>query len=132
MDYILVTGAAGFIGSHLCERLILDGYGVIGIDNFDPFYPRERKEHNISKIKAHENFRLIECDVRSGCLNDIMSQYEIKCVVHLAGKVGVRPSIEHPQDYIDHNISATLSVLEAMKNHGVNKYIFANSMERIT
>ncbi len=127
MEYVLVTGAAGFIGSHLCERLISDGYAVVGVDNFDPFYARRIKEQNLSNLIYHPNFTLIELDLRFGNLEDALQSYKFSYVVHLAGKVGVRPSIEHPQDYVDHNISVTLKVLEYMRKSKIDKLIFASS-----
>lgn len=127
MEYILVTGAAGFIGSHLCERLISNGYAVVGIDNFDPFYARSIKEKNLSNLIYHPHFTLFELDLRLSNLEEVLKGYTFKCVVHLAGKVGVRPSIDHPQDYVDHNISVTLKVLEYLKQVHINKLIFASS-----
>lgn len=127
MEYVLVTGAAGFIGSHLCERLISDGYAVVGIDNFDPFYARTIKEKNLSNLIYHPHFTLIELDLRIANLEEILKDYTFKSVVHLAGKVGVRPSIDHPQDYVDHNISVTLKVLEFMRRCKIEKLVFASS-----
>lgn len=127
MEFVLVTGAAGFIGSHLCERLISDGYAVVGIDNFDPFYARTIKEHNLSNLIYHPHFTLIELDLRISNLDEVLKNYNFKCVVHLAGKVGVRPSIDHPQEYVDHNISVTLKVLEYMRRSKIDKLIFASS-----
>ena len=127
MIYILVTGAAGFIGSHLCERLISDGYGVVGIDNFDPFYARSLKEKNLSNLLYHPHFTLIESDLRAGNLDELLKSYSFQTIIHLAGKVGVRPSIDHPQEYVDHNISVTLTVLEYAKRNKINKFIFASS-----
>lgn len=127
MEYVLVTGAAGFIGSHLCERLISDGYAVVGVDNFDSFYARTIKERNLSNLIYHPHFTLIEIDLRISNLDEVLKPYTFKCVIHLAGKVGVRPSIDHPQEYIDHNISVTLKVLEYMRKCSINKLIFASS-----
>ena len=127
MEYVLVTGAAGFIGSHLCERLISDGYAVVGVDNFDPFYARTIKERNLANLIYHPNFTLIEVDLRFCLLEEVLNSFKFSYVIHLAGKVGVRPSIEHPQDYVDHNISVTLRVLEYMRKSKIDKLIFASS-----
>ncbi len=127
MEYVLVTGAAGFIGSHLCERLISNGYAVVGIDNFDPFYARSIKEKNLSNLIYHPLFTLFELDLRFANLEEVLKGYTFKCVVHLAGKVGVRPSIDQPQDYVDHNITVTLKVLDYMRQVSINKLVFASS-----
>ncbi len=123
---ILVTGAAGFIGSHLCEKLLAEGYRVIGIDNFDPFYPKKYKEQNITKCLQHPLFRLISKDA-----GDPAVLYEINetidAVIHLAAKAGVQPSLKNPKQYIDSNISVTNNVLEWMRTKGMKKLIFASS-----
>lgn len=122
---ILVTGAAGFIGSHLCESLLAQGYTVIGVDNFDPFYDRKIKERNLESFRNHERFGFFELDLVN--LDEILRLPPFDLVVHLAGKAGVRPSIEAPQDYIDANITATLNVLELCRAKGCTKMAFAGS-----
>lgn len=125
---ILITGVAGFIGSHLAERLISEGRSVIGIDNFDPFYPRAIKESNLKQLLAHHQFRLIEADIRSiPAMNHIFSSQPLDTVVHLAAKAGVRPSIADPVGYMDVNIQGTAVLLDAAQKHHVNKFIFASS-----
>ncbi len=126
MHTIVVTGCAGFIGSHLSELLIDQGYKVIGIDNFDPFYPRKIKEANINQLMKHDHFVFIEADLtdQQKCFNYI---HQAEVVIHLAGKAGVRPSILKPQQYIDHNITATKNTLEAMRKNGIKKMLFASS-----
>lgn len=129
MKNIVVTGCAGFIGSHLSEKLLAEGNRVIGIDNFDPFYPKEVKERNLKSVKEYSNFQFFEADlVDFNALEKLFSDIEKPdIVVHLAAKAGVRPSIEDPQGYIDNNISATRNVLELMRKQSVTKLVFASS-----
>ncbi len=88
---VLVTGAAGFIGSHLCERLLSEGNAVVGLDNFDAFYSREVKESNIASALSNENFKLVEGDIRdAGCVSNIFEKDAIDIIVHLAAKAGPR------------------------------------------
>jgi len=122
---ILITGAAGFIGSNLAENLIKSGLEVIGIDNFSPFYPREMKEKNIALLKENPNFHFVEGDIKD--LERIKSLPEFDLMVHLAAKAGVRPSIENPQDYIDTNITGTHNLLKLCVDRSVKKIVFASS-----
>jgi len=125
---ILITGIAGFIGSHLGEKLISMGHTVIGIDNFDPFYPRKFKESNLTKLNISNLFSFYESDIRSKSgIDNIFKKNKIDIVIHLAAKAGVRPSIESVQEYYDVNVNGTLSLLESMKAHEVRKMIFASS-----
>ena len=92
---ILVTGAAGFIGSHLVERLLAEGYSVIGLDNFDQYYDPAIKRNNIVSASQQPAYKLIEGDIRdSEQLDAIFSEHGIGAVIHLAARAGVRPSIE--------------------------------------
>jgi UDP-glucuronate 4-epimerase len=125
---ILVTGIAGFIGSHLGEKLISQGYDVIGLDNFDPFYSREIKERNLEKLNNSNQFSFFEADIRDiQLLSDIFKNHKVDAVVHLAAKAGVRPSLLFPQEYFDVNVLGTLNILEVMRSYGVKKMIFASS-----
>lgn len=125
---IVVTGCAGFIGSHLSEKLLANGNQVIGVDNFDPFYDRQVKERNLSAFKNHPNFRFAEIDLADlAALSQELKDDAIDVIVHLAGKAGVRPSIEDPQGYIRANILATQNILDVMKNKGIKKMAFASS-----
>lgn len=125
---ILITGAAGFIGSHLCEKLLSEGCTVVGLDNFDSFYSPEIKHANITACVSNSRFELVEGDTRNpSCVNRIFSNKTVDIIVHLAAKVGVRPSIQDPQGYIDANINGTVVMLEAARKHGVKKFIFASS-----
>ena len=125
---ILVTGAAGFIGSHLCERLLADGAEVVGLDSFDEFYSPAIKRSNIAECLEHKLFSLIEGDIRDvKCVAGVLSRNNINTIVHLAARAGVRPSIEQPLLYQDVNINGTMVLLEAAKEYGIRKFVFASS-----
>jgi len=125
---ILVTGAAGFVGSHVCEHFIRLGNFVIGLDNFDNFYPIKFKELNLAGLKKSNQFRLYKADIRDDkALNEIFSHNKVEVVVHLAAKAGVRPSIESIEEYYDVNVNGTVSLLEAMRKNYVKKMLFASS-----
>lgn len=125
---ILVTGAAGFIGSHICEYLIKTGMPVIGIDNFDPFYSRDVKELNLKELRQSDQFRFYETDIRdSSKLNNILSSGQVEVVIHLAAKAGVRPSIDSIMEYYDVNVNGTVCLLESMRKNGIRKMLFASS-----
>ncbi len=125
MQTILVTGCAGFIGSHVCNLLLSKGYQVIGVDNFDPFYPRSVKESNLSKFKANPAFKFYEADITRPL--DAVKENDISAVIHLAAKAGVRPSIEDPAGYLQTNIVGTQKVHEFMLAKGITKLVFASS-----
>lgn len=123
---LLITGCAGFIGSHLCEQLLKTEDSIIGIDNFDDFYPKYIKEDNLKDFISHPNFTFNQIDIRhKENLNTLDA--DIDCVVHIAAKAGVRSSIENPIRYIDTNISGTENILEFMKSSNIKKLIFASS-----
>ena len=125
---LLVTGAAGFIGSHVCERLIKKGNHVIGIDNFDDFYARKIKEFNLTDLVQSGNFHFYEADIRDAtALHTIFASNKINAVIHLAAKAGVRPSIESIAEYYDVNINGTVVLLESMRANEVKKMLFASS-----
>lgn len=125
MVTILVTGCAGFIGSHVCSLLLNKGYRVIGVDNFDPFYNRSIKESNLEKFKTHPAFSFYELDITAGL--DAVTEENINAVIHLAAKAGVRPSIEDPAGYLKVNIDGTQKIHEFMQSRSVSKLIFASS-----
>ncbi len=125
---VLVTGCAGFIGSHLCERLLHEGYRVIGVDNFDAFYPRAAKQANLAGFIAHPQFTFHEVDVRHGPegLAAVIEE-PVAVVAHLAAKAGVGPSVHEPAAYLETNVVGTAHVLEWMRQHGVSRLLFASS-----
>jgi len=125
---ILITGAAGFIGSHLSETLLKEGHEIVGFDNFDPFYDREIKERNLEKSLSIEAFSLIEGDLNNSTdMKTLFSGQKYDVVIHLAAKAGVRPSIKHPLDYTKVNILGTQNLLEMMKIEGIKRLVFASS-----
>jgi UDP-glucuronate 4-epimerase len=123
----LITGAAGFIGSHLSERLLADGWTVVGVDNFDDFYDPQIKRRNISDCLKNKNFQLVEADIRDGDAMDKAAGEDVRIIVHLAAMAGVRPSIAQPLLYADVNINGTMLLLELAKKHGIDKFIFGSS-----
>jgi UDP-glucuronate 4-epimerase len=125
---VLVTGAAGFIGSHLTERLLSLGANVTGLDNFDPFYDRRIKERNLVAALADRRFRFVEGDIRdSGLIATLFSEASFPVVVHLAALAGVRPSIEAPARYADVNVTGTVVLLEEARKHEVKHFVIASS-----
>jgi len=125
---ILVTGGAGFIGSHLCKHLLANGHRVICLDNFDNFYDPSIKEQNIAASLGKSLFDLVRGDIRDQVvLKNIFQENTVDCVVHLAAKAGVRPSIQQPLDYMDVNVNGTVTLLEAMQQAGVRRFIFGSS-----
>jgi len=123
----LITGAAGFIGSHLSERLLAEGWSVVGLDNFDDFYDPQIKRRNISGCLTKKDFQFIEADIRDGAAMDKIIGDDVEIIVHLAAKAGVRPSIAQPMLYADVNINGTMVLLEAANKHNVDKFIFGSS-----
>lgn len=125
MKKILVTGAAGFIGSSLCEFLIAKGFRIVGLDNFDSFYDKTIKEKNLRELSKNSSFQFIEGNV--GDIDTFQSIDSIDFVIHLAAKAGVRPSIQSPESYIENNINQTNLLLQWMAKNNIDKLIFASS-----
>ncbi len=123
---ILVTGCAGFIGSHLTEQLLNSGYQVLGVDNFDPFYDRSVKERNLATALAHPDFTFVEADIRDTTWLDALNT-DVDAVIHIAAKAGVRPSIEQPAEYVSTNVTGTHNLLNWMQRKGISKLVFASS-----
>lgn len=133
---ILVTGGAGFIGSHLCETLLLRGYTITVLDNFNDYYSPVVKRANISEVtKSLETnninpnrFKLIVGDIRNiTILDQIFRKNSFDCVIHLAAMAGVRNSIENPGLYMDVNLNGTANLLNACRKYNIKKFIFASS-----
>jgi len=125
---ILVTGGAGFIGSHLCEKLLSLDHAVVCVDNFDDFYDPSIKRQNVEKSLSSKAFQLKEGDILNvPFLGKIFSDSAIDLVIHLAARAGVRPSIANPSLYQKVNIEGTLNVLDMMRTHGVRRMIMASS-----
>lgn len=125
---ILVTGGAGFIGSHLCERLLAEGYFVVCLDNFNNFYDPRLKEDNIHQIKQNQNFVLVRGDILdTRTLESIFANHKIDTVVHLAALPGVRTSFVGSGNYIDVNLKGTLNLLNAARDNNVSQFVFGSS-----
>lgn len=135
MENILITGGAGFIGSHLCEKLLMEGNRIIIIDNFNNYYDPSIKIKNIKYIKKtmqnnnipNNKFIIHNGDIRNVEILDQIFQEKIDMVIHLAAMAGVRPSIENARLYYDVNINGTLNLLEKCKEKMIKKFIFASS-----
>lgn len=125
---ILVTGAAGFIGSHLTERLLHQGDRVIGMDNFCDFYDPAVKRNHLATALTHDRFTLIEADIRDrDAVWRAFAAHRPQTVVHLAAMAGVRPSIENPGLYTQVNIDGTVNLLDGAVAHGCERFLFASS-----
>lgn len=124
---VLVTGGAGFIGSHLVDRLLAEGDHVTVVDNFDPFYDPEAKWANIGSHLGHPGYRLVQADIRAAdaLRKDLAGDFDV--IVHLAAKAGVRPSIADPIGYYEVNVQGTQALLELAKEWGVKQFVFASS-----
>jgi UDP-glucuronate 4-epimerase len=125
---ILVTGAAGFIGSHLSERLLERGDAVLGLDNFNDFYDPAIKRRHASQLGKHSEFDLLEGDIRDRELVDRVFREEgLTSVIHLAAMAGVRPSLEDPAHYHDVNCTGTAVLLDAAQRNGIKRFVFGSS-----
>ena len=125
---VLVTGAAGFIGYHVAERLLARGDEVIGLDNLNPYYDPTLKEARLARLRPHARFSFEKLDLadRAG-MEALFARSKIQRVVHLAAQAGVRYSIENPHAYVDSNITGTLHVLEGCRYHGIEHLVFAST-----
>ncbi len=126
MARILITGVAGFIGSHTAEKFLANGHEVVGIDNFDSFYSRAVKEDNLQFLLSQEGFHFKEFDFTTDDFSQL-SEQPFDAMVHLGAKAGVLPSLKDPQEYIRVNIHGTWRILEFMRESGCKKLVFASS-----
>ena len=128
MNRILVTGAAGFIGSHVCEALLARGEDIVGIDNLNDYYDVSLKESRLARLQEHERFTFqkLDCTDAEG-LRRLFDEERFASVVHLAAQVGVRYSIENPMAYINSNLVGFTNVLEGCRHHEVKHLVYASS-----
>jgi len=125
---ILVTGCAGFIGSHFCEKLLKEKYEVVGLDNINPYYNPKIKLQNLKLLEGNKSFIFIKGDFQDEALLKLLfSNYDIENVVHFGAMAGVRTSINLPIKYVKNNVVGTLNLLVAATNFGVNSFNFASS-----
>lgn len=127
---ILLTGAAGFIGSHCAERLLAEGHSVVGLDNFDPYYDPAIKRRNVAVAQKEfpKAYRLVEGDFGDPALLDkLLPTEKFDAVIHLAAQAGVRPSIEDPLRYVRVNVTGVVTLLEALRAHGPKRIVAASS-----
>lgn len=122
---VIVTGCAGFIGSHFCERLLREDYKVIGIDNFDLFYNAELKKKNLEELSKYSRFEFREMDLRTCRLSDLPWKGSI--LVHFAASAGVRPSVGSASAYVENNIGVTTRLLEIVQKEGTKGVVIASS-----
>jgi UDP-glucuronate 4-epimerase len=128
MDNILITGGAGFIGSHLSQRLIHEGKRLAIVDNLDEYYPAELKRANLNDIKASGDFQFFPTDIRDGeRLREVFAEFKPDAVIHLAARPGVRRSFAQPETYTSINVLGTTQVLEISRQSGIQRFVFASS-----
>lgn len=128
MSRILITGGAGFIGSHLCERLLRNGNQVFCVDDLNDSYSPDIKRKNLGRCMQNKNFRFYKEDIlNKRKMEEIIKKEEIEKIVHLAARAGVRPSIKQPLLYSEVNVQGTLNLLEIIKDSGVEHFIFGSS-----
>jgi UDP-glucuronate 4-epimerase len=129
MKSFLITGGAGFIGSHLVERLLASGAEHITVvDDFNDFYSPDIKRANIREALADPRYRLEQVDIRDrASLDRVFASNRFDCVVHLAARAGVRPSLSEPQLYTETNVNGTLNLLELARNNNIKQFVFGSS-----
>jgi UDP-glucuronate 4-epimerase len=125
---IVVTGGAGFIGSHLIDELLEQGHEVLSIDNFDPFYDKSEKLNNLEKHFSYHTFTFKEADITDKTtLRQIIASFNPQYIFHLAAKAGVRPSVENPDAYVKTNVNGSLHILEIAREVKPVRTILASS-----
>ena len=126
---ILVTGGAGFIGSHLVDRLVAEGgWRITVIDDFNDFYSPDIKRANVAGHLQHENYTLVEADIRDAeRMAEVFAETPFDVIVHLAARAGVRPSLTEPELYAETNINGTLNLLELARKHNIKQFVFGSS-----
>src|SRR5437016_1449196 len=129
MRNILITGGAGFIGSHLVDHLLAEGgWRITVVDDFNDFYDPAIKHQNLGASLSNPNFKLVEADIRNQqALEQAFGEAAFDCIVHLAARAGVRPSLKQPRLYVETNINGTLNLLELARAQGVKQFVFGSS-----
>ncbi len=128
MKTIVVTGSAGFIGSHVTEALLSQGYEVIGIDDFNTYYDPKQKEENAAILNKNPAFTLYRTTIENKeALKKIFAKHKPDAIVHLAARAGVRSSIQEPELYARINVQGTIHLLELAKEYNIKKFVFASS-----
>jgi len=129
MRQVLVTGGAGFIGSHLVDRLLSENdWRVTAVDDFNDFYSPEIKRRNVQRQLQNPAFMLVEADIRDkAALAQVFANSKFDCIVHLAARAGVRPSLSEPQLYVETNVNGTMNLLELARQHKVPQFVFGSS-----
>jgi len=126
--HCLVTGGAGFIGSHLCEHLLAQGHTVVALDNFNDYYDPRLKRRNLEPAMGHAGLALAEADILDTArLQQLFGAQRFEAIIHLAARAGVRPSIAQPQLYEQVNIQGTMNLLEMARQHEIPKFIFGST-----
>jgi len=126
--HVLITGGAGFIGSHLTDTLLKRGDDVTVVDNFDPYYAPRLKWANLARAQEHDNFSLSPTDIRDiEKVNELFDHGGFDAVVHLAALAGVRESLKRPADFVDVNINGTLVLMDAARRHGQPRFVLAST-----
>lgn len=126
--HCLVTGGAGFIGSHLCERLLTLGHTVVALDNFNDYYNPNLKWRNIELLRQRAGFTLAETDILDRPrLQELFDRHQFDAILHLAARAGVRPSILQPLLYEQVNIQGTMNLLELAREHKIDRFIFGST-----
>jgi len=127
-EIVLITGAAGFIGSHTCERMLQEGFFIVGIDNLNDYYDVKLKKYNLKLLKEYDHFEFIQADITNyNKLNSIFTKHSFNNVIHVAAQAGVRYSLKNPFIYQEVNVGGTLNLLELARFYGCNNFIFASS-----
>ena len=127
-EKILVTGCAGFIGLHICRKLLDDGYIILGIDNLNNYYDQSLKLRRLEILQGYENFHFEKIDISNfSLLNDYIKINNPKKIVNLAAQAGVRYSLENPNSYIQSNIAGFMNLLEACRYNKIEGLIYASS-----
>jgi len=125
---VLVTGAAGFIGSNLAEKLARQGQQVVGLDNFNDYYDPAKKRANEQRLNRYDNFKMIEADVRDRQgIFDIFAQEKFDRVAHLAALAGVRNAVKYPALYVEVDYNGSQHLMDAAREHGIDNFVFAST-----